>query len=484
MRFMGKASVLITLAGLALVAIFAAVPISEAVAPQAAGKTCGRGFVRAVIAGRLRCLKQKQWCARRHDRQYHRYGFHCHRGRLTRSTKRSPTPLPPPPPPPAPAPAPADLPPPPADPPPPPPPRTIDTTAPETTISSKPNRHTTATSASFSLTSGDEGATFECSLDAAAFSACATPVGYGELPLGEHTFQVRATDQAGNTDPTPAAYTWGVVAGILMAAGDIACAPGEKITETTCRHQYTSDLLMNEPEVTNVLPLGDIQYVDGCYSDFLGAYHPTWGRKLAITKPVPGNHEYHDPTPCPPVASGYFQYFGSAAGDPTKGYYSFDLGPWHLIALNSEISHSLGSPQLEWLQQDLAATTEECILAYWHKPRFSSGRHGSGPGRAALWNALHGAGADLVLSAHDHTYERFAPQDATGQLDLTGIRQFVVGTGGASHYQFPTIEPNSDERNATTFGVLKLTLHASSYDFEFVPEAGGTFTDSGSAACH
>jgi acid phosphatase type 7 len=272
-----------------------------------------------------------------------------------------------------------------------------------------------------------------------------------------------------------------------MAAGDIACEPGATVTATTCRHRYTSDLLMSEPALTRVLTLGDTQYEDGCLSAFLGpgAYDATWGRKKAITQPVPGNHEYHDPTPCPPVADGYFKYFGSAAGDPTKGYYSFDLGSWHLIALNSELAHNAGSPQVLWLEQDLATATRSCILAYWHRPRWSSGNHGSSAGYAPFWNALYDAGAELVLNGHDHNYERFLPQNKTGQRDdVKGLTEFVVGTGGVGLRPFGAIEPMSAVRNSTTFGVLKLTLHASSYDWQFIPEAGATFTDSGSATCH
>ena len=365
---------------------------------------------------------------------------------------------------------------------------TIDTTPPETTISAGPKSQTTATSASFVFSSGEEGARFECSLDAAEFGACPVTGTYDELSVGLHSFQVRATDLAGNVETTPESRSWEILAGLLMAAGDIACKPGVAVTPTKCRHGDTSNLFMNEPELTNVLALGDLQYEDACYSDFMGtgAYNDTWGRKKAITNPVPGNHEYHDPALCVPVGPGYFQYFGLAAGDPTRGYYSFDLGPWHLIALNSEIPVGPSSPQAAWLTQDLAATTAPCILAYWHKPRFSSGSHGSSTSFVQLWSALYEKRADLVLNGHDHDYERFAPQKPTGEPDdINGVTEFVVGTGGASLTAFnPTPEPNSVERSATDFGVLKLTLHASSYDWEFVPVAGKTFTDRGTGMCH
>lgn len=266
-----------------------------------------------------------------------------------------------------------------------------------------------------------------------------------------------------------------------MAAGDIACKPGTAVTATTCRHGYTSDLLVNEPGLTRVLALGDHQYEDGLLSEFtgVGAYDATWGRLKAITSPVPGNHEYHTPG-----ASGYFDYFGAAAGERGKGYYGFDLGSWHLIALNSEISHTASSAQVQWLKSDLAATTKPCILAYWHKPRFSSGYHGSSASRQPLWDALYAAHADVVLNAHDHHYERFAPQSPTGKADANGIREFIVGTGGSAHYKLNATQPNSEVRDKTAFGALRLTLRADGYDWRFVPAAGATFTDSGTGVCH
>ena len=270
-------------------------------------------------------------------------------------------------------------------------------------------------------------------------------------------------------------------ASIVMAAGDIACEPSATVTPTRCRHRQTARLLA-ATRLGAILTLGDNQYEDGSYSEFTGsgAYAATWGQRKTITRPVPGNHEYHVSG-----ASGYFDYFGSAAGERGKGYYSFELGSWHLIALNSEISSSASSSQAQWLRSDLRTTKKPCVLAYWHRPRFSSGDHGSSTSVAALWQALYEARADVVLSAHDHDYERFALQNPSGQADPNGIREFVVGTGGATHSSFSsTIAANSQVRNATTYGVLKLTLRAASYEWQFVPEAGGSFTDSGSNACH
>jgi len=268
---------------------------------------------------------------------------------------------------------------------------------------------------------------------------------------------------------------------VVMAAGDIACRSGSSVTATKCRHQATSELLLNEPNLGAVLTLGDQQYEDATLSEFTapGAYDSTWGRRKAITRPVPGNHEYHVAG-----APGYYDYFGDAAGERGKGYYSFDLGSWHLVALNSQISHTASSAQVQWLKSDLAATSKPCIAAYWHSPRFSSGYHGGSTSRQPLWDALYAARADVVLNSHDHTYERFAPQSPTGKADANGIREFVVGTGGSSHYAFNATQPNSEVRNSTAFGVLRLTLRAGGYDWRFVPEAGATFTDSGTGVCH
>ena len=268
---------------------------------------------------------------------------------------------------------------------------------------------------------------------------------------------------------------------VVMAAGDIACKPGSVVTPLVCHQQATSDLLLGEPALTKVLAVGDEQYEDGLYADFTApdAYDGTWGRVKALTAPVPGNHEYHVPD-----AAGYFDYFGAAAGERGKGYYSFDLGGWHLIALNSELTADAMNAQEQWLRADLASAKRNCVLAYWHRPRFTSGAHGPFLGVTPLWNALYDARADIVLNGHDHDYERFAPQNRSGQADPEGIREFVVGTGGGYHTAFLSSAANSEIRDNTTFGVLKLTLHGSSFEWEFVPESGGTFRDSGSAACH
>jgi acid phosphatase type 7 len=275
----------------------------------------------------------------------------------------------------------------------------------------------------------------------------------------------------------------------VAAAGDIACDPASESFNgglgdgLACRQRATSDLLVRG-SYRAVLALGDLQYEDGTLSKFGASYDPSWGRVKAITHPAPGNHEYQTAG-----AAGYFRYFGAAAGNPTKGYYSFDLGGWHLIALNSNCSEvrgcGAGSPQERWLRADLAAhASATCTLAYWHHPRFSSGHHGSSSAYQAFWQALYEANADVVLVGHDHDYERFAPQAPGGALDTArGIRQFVVGSGGKSVRTFPSIRANSEARDASSFGILELTLGSSGYGWRFVP-AVGSFTDSGTGSCH
>lgn len=287
---------------------------------------------------------------------------------------------------------------------------------------------------------------------------------------------------------------------LIQAAGDIACDTSSEFfnggagTADRCRQRYTSDLLVAAAP-TAVLTLGDNQYHVGSLSDFNASFGPTWGRLKAITHPAIGNHEYGTAG-----ARGYFDYFNGPgnqsgpAGERDKGYYSFDIGSWHLIALNSECDRidrggapdgcAAGSPQESWLRADLAAHPSSCTLAYWHSPRFNSGFRGNQPRTQAFWEALHEARADVVLNGHAHHYERFAPQDPSGRLDPAGIRQFIVGTGGALFTNWSSIKPNSEVRQNSTFGVLALTLHPTSYEWRFVPEAGKTFTDSGGASCH
>jgi len=281
---------------------------------------------------------------------------------------------------------------------------------------------------------------------------------------------------------------------VIAAAGDIACdgtsgasqSAGDKddYSVNGCQQARTAAELRAK-NYTAILPLGDEQYPDGSPTQFASSYAKTWGASQAPVHPVPGNHEYHTTG-----AAGYFSFFQSAAGDPAKGYYSWDLPGWHFIAINANCSAvggcNTGSPEDQWLKADLASHHAACTLAYWHQPRFSSAHHHSDATYQPFWDDLYAAKADVVLNGHDHDYERFASQTPTGAPDPTGgIREFVVGTGGKSHYEFTAIEPNSEVRNNTTFGIIELTLHPHGYDWHFLPAPGtGTFTDRGSASCH
>ena len=268
---------------------------------------------------------------------------------------------------------------------------------------------------------------------------------------------------------------------VVVAAGDIAtCNSGGDAA--------TAALVAGTPGT--VLTLGDNAYPDGSAGDFTRCYAPTWGQPgiKARTRPAPGNHDR-----VTKGAAGYFNYFGAAAGPNRKGWYSFDLGAWHLVSLDSECPSGCGpgSPMEQWLKADLAASPHRCILAYWHRPRFftpaiapgASHLEKSDTRMSTIWSDLQAAGADLVLSGHRHVYERFPRQDAKGYLSKSGLREFIVGTGGAIHENFkgPTA-PNSEVRKAQTFGSLKLTLHANGYDWTFVPTSG-PFTDAGSDTC-
>ena len=258
----------------------------------------------------------------------------------------------------------------------------------------------------------------------------------------------------------------------VVAAGDISpAALGE---------QARTARLVRKLAPTRVLALGDLQYPAGSLAGFRAFYDPTWGTFKARTKPAPGNHEYETPG-----ARGYFEYFGKAARSAGRSYYSFDLGGWHLISLNSNIAGGTGSAQAEWLRADLRRTSQRCVLAYWHHPRFSSGaNHGGDTGVATFWRALYRQRADLVLSGHEHNYERFARQNPRGAADSRGIRQFIAGTGGAHQYPFAGAHRNSQVRITGRYGVLRLTLHPRSYAWRFVAVGGNVLDRGGPVACH
>ena len=253
---------------------------------------------------------------------------------------------------------------------------------------------------------------------------------------------------------------------VLVGAGDIASC-GYNTDEATAK-------LLDQISGT-VFTAGDLAYESGTSSQFTNCYDPTWGRHKNRTKPVPGNHEYKTSG-----AAGYFQYFRNI-----PAYYAYNLGDWRIYALNSEIDVAPTSAQVKWLRKDLAANPKLCVLAYWHRPRWSSGsHHGGDPRYWALWKTLYDAGAELVINGHEHHYERFKQLNAQGVAVPQGLREIVVGTGGAALYGFGTIRSASEVRDSSTHGVLKLTLSSTSYSWKFIPVAGKTFTDRGTTSCH
>lgn len=254
---------------------------------------------------------------------------------------------------------------------------------------------------------------------------------------------------------------------VFVGAGDISECDNDN-------DEATARLLDAIPGT--VYTTGDNVYNSGTRKQFAECYDPTWGRHKDRTMPIPGNHDYRTSD-----ASGYFQYFNNI-----DAYYAYDLGDWRVYALNSEIDISEASPQILWLRADLLANPRQCVLAYWHKPRWSSGdHHGSDPEMQTLWQILYEAGAEVVLNGHEHNYERFAPMNASGEADPQGLREFVVGTGGKDLYPFDGgILPASEIHDDTSYGVLKLTLRPNGYDWEFIPIEGNTFTDRGSTDCH
>lgn len=262
---------------------------------------------------------------------------------------------------------------------------------------------------------------------------------------------------------------------VLVGAGDIAKCDGEG-DERTAR-------LLDDIEGT-VFTLGDNVYDSGTAEEFAECYEESWGRHKERTRPAAGNHDYRTED-----AEPYYEYFGEAAGEQGKGYYSYDLGSWHIVVLNSNCKHIGGcgedSEQVRWLVDDLAQHPARCALAYWHHPLFNAGEHDSEEEVRPFWEALHEAGAEVVLSGHDHNYQRYAPQDPSGDSDPErGIRQFVVGTGGKSHYDIEKRVDNLEVSNDDTDGVLKLTLRPGSYSWEFVPVEGEDFRDQGAGNCH
>jgi len=302
------------------------------------------------------------------------------------------------------------------------------------------------------------------------------------LPVGDHTLALTEVSiqctAAGNPRAVTVLEAESVTVSFEVGCDPVLAGAGDIARCNRVGDDRTADLLDAIPGV--VFTAGDNVYEDGTDAEFSDCYDPTWGRHKARTRPSAGNHDYHTPG-----ASGYYAYFGAVAGDPARGYYSYDVGTWHVVVLNSNIDRDAGSPQIGWLVNDLAESGAACTVAYWHHPRFSSGYHGNDDSIRAMWDALYAAGVEIVVNGHDHHYERFAPQTPTGGKDPeAGIRQFVVGTGGTGLRPALFQRSNSEVRDWHTHGVLVLALRGGSFAWEFVAAEGGTFSDSGSGSCH
>ncbi len=265
--------------------------------------------------------------------------------------------------------------------------------------------------------------------------------------------------------PTPA---------VLVGAGDISICGQDGDDQTAALLAGIS---------AEIFTAGDSSNEEGTVPQYTRCFDPSWGQYKDRIHPVPGNHDYYTPG-----AAGYFEYFGAAAGNPGEGWYSFDLGSWHIVMLNSncnDVACGPHSPQVQWLRADLAASAAQCTLAVWHHPRWSSGLVGSDGRMSPAYRALYEAGAEIVISGHEHSYERLMPLDPDGKPDpQRGIRQFIVGTGGVNYRPFGNILPESEVRHSGTYGVLKLTLYPDRYHWEFIPVVPGEFTDTGDGACH
>ena len=306
---------------------------------------------------------------------------------------------------------------------------------------------------------------------AVALTACNANKRPGLRPLANpsDTTEAGSPTTLVTESPTPAPV-WDVI-----AVGDVASCVSQG-------DEQTASLVDGLPG--EILLLGDLAYDRGSHQEFADCYNPSWGRHKERTRPAPGNHEYGTRE-----AAGYFGYFGERAGQRGQVWYSFGVGGWRVIALNSNcgaVGCREGSNQERWLREELKAHPAPCTMAFWHHPRFSSGTtHGGYERVGPLWNALYEAGAEVILSGHEHNYERFAPLDPAGNPDgQRGIRQFIVGTGGRSLYAFGEGRPGSESRFADTFGVLTLSLRHSSYSWRFVPVTPDGPKDSGEGVCH
>lgn len=368
-----------------------------------------------------------------------------------------------------------------------------DTTPPDTTIDSGPADGSSSddTTASFSFSASESGSAFQCALDGAAWSPCTSPATYGGLAASAHTFAVRAIDGAGNADPSPATRSWTVTAPpppppppagsdpTMLLVGDQHACDGSGIGPVA------SLMASLDPDgVDPIASLGDASGDEGTASEYTNCFDPWWGQFKSRVRPAIGNHDWTTKN-----ADGYFGYWGAAAGPVNEGWYSYDVGTWHVVVLSSYCGEvggcGLGSPQVAWLKQDLAAHPAQCTLAYWHHPYFtSSPQPGTSGNTSGFWTTLYHYGADVVVNAHVREYERFAPQDPSGNADpANGMREFVVGTGGGDLIGYSSRATNSEAIEDTAWGVLELTLHPGTYDWRFV-STDGTYGDAGSGACH
>jgi 3',5'-cyclic AMP phosphodiesterase CpdA len=268
---------------------------------------------------------------------------------------------------------------------------------------------------------------------------------------------------------------------VLIGAADVAvCGQGEENENDERTAEMVEQMLAGAPDAVVFIP-GDVVYDSGSTAEYQNCFGPSWGRFKERVRPVPGNHDYNS------GGAPYFDYFGAAAGEVGKGYYSYDLGDWHVVALNSncnDIACGPNSPQVRWLEEDLRASTAKCSLAYWHHPRFTSGLAGDTGVMNPIWRTAVENGVDVVVSGHDHDYERFAPLDSAGQPDPNGARQFIVGTGGAYLRPFGEPKPASEVRLSGTHGIIRFNLYPDRYEWQFIPQDDPARTDSGTGECH
>lgn len=389
-----------------------------------------------------------------------------------------------------------------------------DTTPPVVTIDSGPG-DTSAGSATFTF-SANEPSTFKCELLTSSgtivsgWAACTSPKTYSGLANGGYTFKVKAKDTAGNNSTAAKkAFTVSTTTtkpqcsdgvdndgdGLIDYPNDPGCTSATDTDETnatsgsaeligagdiadgTAGAGKTAAIIKNHPSAS-VFTAGDNAYNSGTITEYNNNYDPTWGAFKARTNPTPGNHEYNTAN-----AAGYKQYFGSQATPNGNTYYAKNVGDWRIYYLDANISASSSSAQYTWLKNDLAANPKTCSLATWHQPVFSSGQHGNTATMKSIYALLDSNGADVVVNGHDHDYERFAPQDSNGTASASGIREFVVGTGGTADLRgWGTTKPNSQVRIANRFGVIDFQLGASNYSWQWIPTDGGS-GDSGSANC-